>query len=220
MQFETIDVQGFAPAIQGMRHPLKSWDKSDSKKKNNEFIIGPKDLKLARTLIKSGTEHRKFLRMIYVWCDITAPQYFLAELDTYKIATVRNSTSLQHTGAKQPFTTKDFKIDLKENNKVNQAFLTCLSMVNFYREMYNATKDYTYFRLMRQLMPMGYEYQTMFSTNYETILTMYLQRRNHKLKEWSEIDSYNENGLPTSFRTWAKTLPHFKEMCLDALGVD
>ena len=109
MKFERTDVWGFEHAIRGMRNPLESWDKSDS-----EFIvsiIGKNDLELMQKLICAGSEHRKFMRQIMVSVDITAPSYFMAELDTYKIGTTRNSTSMQHKGTSHRYTIDDFEVD-------------------------------------------------------------------------------------------------------------
>lgn len=228
MKFKTLNVQGFAPALHGMRNPLRSWDKSDSITDEKGFWIGENDLELAQRLVKSGSEHRKFLRMINVWVDIEAPQYFLAEFDTYKIATTRNSTSLQHTGAKRDFVLKDFEMDVdfdvliglgEKGSDMVIALRTYLEIINRYRKLYNETKDYTYFRMIRQMLPMSYKYQITYHCNYETVLTTYLQRYNHKLTEWSGKDQWNTDGTPSSFVTWAGSLPYFKEMCLEPMGL-
>lgn len=228
MKFKTLNVQGFAPALHGMRNPLRSWDKSDSITDEKGLWIGENDLELAQRLVKSGSEHRKFLRMINVWVDIEAPQYFLAELDTYKISTTRNSTSLQHTGAKRDFVLKDFEMDIDLDTPIGFdevhsdmiiALTTYLEVINRYRKLYNETKDYTYFRILRQMLPMGYKYQITYHCNYETILTAYLQRYNHKLEEWSGKDQWNTDGTPGSFITWVESLPYFKKMCLEPMGL-
>lgn len=121
MKFEYTDVWGFEHAIRGCRNPLESWEKSDSDwethvdyNKNEvytKFAIGQNDLKLMQKLIKAGSEHRKFLRQIMVSVDITAPSYFMAELDTYKVGTTRNSTSMQHKGTSHRYTIDDFEVD-------------------------------------------------------------------------------------------------------------
>lgn len=248
MKFEKTEVWGFEHAIRGMRNPMNSWDKGDSgyidRRFNDQFYIGKNDLDLAQRLIKAGSEHRKFMRQIFVSVDITAPQYFFAELDTYKIGTVRNSTSMQHKGVSHRYTIDDFEVDeeIKElwRNGVSQKeianmyevkqaqvsvicrdekstsdkkelFEHCwyweqiLDTLNMLREKYLDTKDYKYFRLIRQLIPMGYLYTSTITMNYENLLNMYHQRKHHKLTEWSK-----------SFCDWVKTLPYAEELiCLE-----
>ena len=149
-----------------------------------------------RRLCKAGSDHRKFMRMIEVWTDVEAPNYITNELDTYKVATVRNSCSLQHKGASRDFLLEDFTIDdILDHHEDDIAFNAwylekyenVLKVMNHLRELYNNTKDYTYFRLLRQIMPMGYNYKATWSGNYEILLNIYEWRSNHKLKEWHEL---------------------------------
>lgn len=205
MKFEHTEVMNFEGAIRGMRNPLESWDKSDSYYGNNEiglesYVIGENDLELMQKLIKAGSEHRKFMRQIFVSVDITAPSYFFAELDTYKIGVVRNSTSMQHKGVSHRYTIDDFEVDenIKEVLRVWEQTLDTLNMI---RDKYLDTKDYKYFRLIRQLMPMGYLYTSTITMNYENIFAMVHQRKGHKLTEWSK-----------SFIDWARSLPYAQEL--------
>lgn len=199
MKFENTNVYNFEGAIESMRMPMMSHNKSDSfYDEDGCYIIGDADMKLAQNLIKGGSEHAKYLRTIYVNTVITCPQYFAAELDTYKIGTVRNSSSLMHKGASRDFTIDDFTFD--GNSSELQPII---EQINYYRQKYIETKDYKYFRLMRQMIPMGYNYTFSFSTNYSQLRNMWLQRVNnpHRLKEWTE-----------DFANWLSTLPYAEEL--------
>lgn len=199
MKFENTNVYNFEGAIESMRMPMMSHNKSDSfYDEDGYYIIGDADMKLAQNLIKGGSEHAKYLRTIYVNTVITCPQYFAAELDTYKIGTVRNSSSLMHKGASRDFTIDDFTFD--GNSSELQPII---DQINYYRQKYIETKDYKYFRLMRQMIPMGYNYTFSFSTNYSQLRNMWLQRVNnpHRLTEWTE-----------DFANWLSTLPYAEEL--------
>lgn len=217
MKFETLEISGFLPALHGMRHPLQSYHKNDSEiTKEGGIRIGDNDLELARKLVKGGTEHRKFLRQIMVWVDVTAPQYFVAEMDTYKIGTSRNSTSLQHKGMSRPYEKKDFTIENGLHMEgVDEHWEETLRILETLRSKFNQTLDYRYFRMMRQIMPQGYNYTFTWSGSYENVLNMYHQRKHHKMIEWSGGSMYNGDGTPASFVTWAESLPIFKKMCLE-----
>ena len=223
MKFENTEVFNFEGALRGMRNPKNSWNKSDSYYGNNEvglesYVIGPNDLQLAQTLIRAGSEHRKFMRQIFVSVDITAPQYFWTELDTYKVGTVRNSTSMQHKGVSHKYTIDDFEVDenvkevlrgVNDTSENKELFEICwywrqtLNDLNILRDKYLETKDYKYFRMIRQLMPMGYLYKSTVTMNYENLLAICSkgQRRFHRLTEWSK-----------SFIDWARTLPYAQEL--------
>lgn len=173
-------------------------------------LIGNSDMKLAKNLIRAGASDAKFLRQIEVSVDITAPAYWLAELDTYKIATVRNSTSLQHKGMSRDYNLFDFTIDKislvpKDDNGIlcesERDLQTIIDLINKYRQLYKQTKNYTYFRVMRQLIPMGYNYTITFTTNYAVVRNMYQQRHNHRLTEWS-----------VDFCDWVKNLPYANDL--------
>jgi len=203
MKLENIRVYGILDAVRGMRNPLNSWAKNDTTctfdptyGNVTSVKFGPNDEKLCRALTHGGSPHRKFLRQISVTMDITAPTYWWAEMDTYKISTTRNSCSLQHKGASREYTIDDFtfdgpdyptknSIDLFENSQLEKDKSTMLEIVNRWRNKYIENKDdYTYFRIMRQFIPMGYNYKATWSGNYEILLNIYEWRKNHKLVEW------------------------------------
>lgn len=198
MEFLNTQVFNLQGAFRGMRQPLQSFDKSDSCNFFNSFIIGEKDMELAQNLLSSGSSSDdKFMRQIFVTVDIVAPSYFLSELDTYKVATTRNSSSLQHKGMSRDYTLDDFTFDEKDNFDLNQI----IDIINKYRRLYKETNDYKYFRMMRQLMPMGYEYNITWTANYEVLRNIYFQRKNHRLKEWSE-----------DFMGWIDDLPYSEQL--------
>ena len=234
MKFENTEVWGFEHAIRGMRNPLESWGKSDSGCKlycsvegvcvekpcsydncngctTTEYIIGKNDLELMQKLIKAGSEHRKFLRQIFVAVDITAPLYFFKELDTYKVGTVANSTSTMHKLASTPITLDCFEMDDFEDCKddsnvyVSAIWIESITRLEKLRQKYNATKDKRYWKELIRLLPESWLQKRTITMNYENILNMYRQRKNHKLTEWSK-----------SFCDWVKTLPYAEELiCLE-----
>ena len=209
IKFETNDVWGFEWAFKGMRNPMNSWDKSDSNWLFQE--IGENDLALARKLINAGSEHRKFLRQIYVSVDITAPLYFFKEFDTYKIGTVANSTSTMHKIHSKEFTLEDFSCEHLINepfpvtDEYVETYLDCMTetirALNCARRMFLETKDKKYWWQMVQLLPSSYNQTRTVTMTYENIYTMRQQRRGHKLDEW-RID----------FFIWSDGLPHLKEL--------
>ena len=223
MKFENTEVWGFKHALRGMRNPLESWDKSDTFINGNcgtdcscencsqtEGIeIGERDLFLMQKLIKAGSEHRKFLRQIFVAVDITAPLYFFKELDTYKVGTVSNSTSTMHKLASTPITIDCFEMGdftpLIDNFKIDLSWRTVVSYLEQLRQRYNETKDKRYWKELIRLLPESWLQKRTITMNYENILNMYQQRKNHKLTEWSK-----------SFCDWVKTLPYAEELiCLE-----
>ena len=234
MKFENTEVWGFEHAIRGMRNPLESWNKSDSGCKlycsvegvcvekpcsydncngctTTEYIIGKNDLALMQKLIKAGSEHRKFLRQIFVVVDITAPLYFFKELDTYKVGTAANSTSTMHKLASTPITIDCFEMDDFEDCKddsnvyVSAIWIENITRLEKLRQTYNATKDKRYWKELIRLLPESWLQKRTITMNYENILNMYRQRKNHKLTEWSK-----------SFCDWVKTLPYAEELiCLE-----
>ena len=200
MQIENIGVFGMVEALRGMRNPLNSWHKADStvvfSPENGGVVsvdIGPNDRKLCAALCRGGQPHRKFLRQISVTMDITAPTYWWAEMDTYKVGTTRNSCSVQHKGASRDLTEEDFTFDRLEQYPKDEQFLLAddvgeiIDIVNRWRQKYVETKDYKYFRLMRQFLPMGYNYRATWSGTYETLRNIWEWRHNHKLNEWHEL---------------------------------
>ena len=209
IKFETNDVWGFEWAFKGMRNPMNSWDKSDSNWLFQE--IGENDLALAKKLINAGSEHRKFLRQIYVSVDITAPLYWWKEFDTYKIGTVANSCSTMHKIHEKEFTLDDFSCEhlidepFPVTDEYVETYLDCMTdtikALNCARRMFLETKDKKYWWQIIQLLPSSYNQTRTVTMTYENIYTMRQQRKNHKLDEW-RIDFFN----------WSDELPHLKEL--------
>ena len=198
IKFETNDVWGFEWAFKGMRNPMNSWDKSDSSWLFQE--IGENDLALARKLITAGSEHRKFLRQIYVSVDITAPLYWWKEFDTYKVGTVANSCSTMHKIHAKEFTIDDFSHEHLDYISLGYLY-KLIDHLNYVREDYLETKSKDKWWQMIQLLPSSYNQTRTVTMTYENIYTMRQQRKGHKLDEWS-IDFFN----------WSDELPHLKEL--------
>ena len=222
MKFENTEVWGFKHAVRGMRNPLESWDKSDTFINGNcgtdcscencsqtEGIeIGERDLFLMQKLIKARSEHRKFLRQIFVSVDITAPLYWWKEFDTHKVGTVSNSTSTMHKLASTPITTDCFEMGNFEGLRlfdISTVWETLIFDLERLRKLYNETKDKQYWKELIRLLPESWLQKRTITMNYENILNMYQQRKYHKLTEWSK-----------SFCDWVKTLPYAEELiCLE-----
>lgn len=192
---------GFESAIIGMRNPLNSWQKSDSDFSRN--VIGEKDMELCKKLIASGSEHRKFLRMIHIQVDVDAPLYWWKEYDTYKVGTVANSCSTMHTIHKYAFSSWMFSTEHLESKESKELFEKTIDTLNLLRVRYLNTKDKETWYEMIQLLPSSFMQIRTLDLNYETLITMYNQRKNHKLHEWY------------IFCAWVTTLPYMKEF-LDA----
>lgn len=218
MKFENTEVSNFEGALRGMRNPMNSWDKSDSRWGYNlninkpVYIIGKKDLQLAQRLIKSGSEHRKFMRQIFVSVDITAPLFWWKEFDTYKIGTVRNSCSTMHKIHVKSFERDDFThigID-KVGEIIQKTFNKVLETLEYCRVKFNETKDKKYWRAIIELLPDGYNMRATITLDYENLLGMCSkgQRRFHKQNEWSGLDYSSEKN----FISWARTLPYAQEL--------
>lgn len=203
--------------IRGMRNPMNSWEKSDSEwvpqfdtvqgPVTGEFIIGPNDYALMKNLRNAGTDHRKFMRMITVYLDITAPLYWWKEFDTYKVGTVANSCSTMHKIAAKEFTLEDFSCEHLFHN-INDTemwfdidFLKVLDNTIFYlnkaRELYLKTKDKKYWWQMIQLLPSSYNQKRTVMLNYEVLANIYKSRRHHKLDCWHTLCDFIEE-LPYS----------------------
>ena len=199
IKIENIETFGWEAAIRGMRNPLNSWSKNDSSWSDTTFSLGPNDFDLAYRLIKAGPEHRKFLRMIYVSMDITAPLYLFKEADTYKVGTVANSCSTMHRLHIKRFCREDFSIEHLENCN-EEHWMVCMdnviSSLNVAREKYLETKDKKYWWQMIQLLPSSYNQLRTFDCNYEVILTILKQRKGHKLDEWHEFRRIMFEELP------------------------
>ena len=200
IKVEAIEVFGIEGAMRGMRNPLNSWDKADTTVSDDILEIGENDLNLATRLIKAGTEHRKFLRMIHVQMDIIAPLYWWKEADTYKVGTTTNSCSTMHKIAAKEFTLDDFShehlIDDQddfenENGQISSykdfLYYDVLDVLNTARRQYLETKDKKYWWQMIQLLPSSYNQQRTWDMSMETLLSILHQRKNHKLDEWNEF---------------------------------
>ena len=202
IKIEKTCVEGWQAAVRGLRNPLNSWSKSDSRFDWNkcEYHIGENDLALMKRLSKAGSDHAKFLRMINVTCDITAPLYWWKEYDTYKVGTVANSCSTMHTIHKKPFELSDFSWE--ELTEANLKVLEWLiEVLNANRERYNATKNKEDWIQMIQLLPTSYEQKRTVQLNYQVLKNMYHSRKGHKLKEWKILCD------------WIEKLPYFMEVC-------
>lgn len=200
IKVEAIEVFGIEGAMRGMRNPLNSWDKADTTVSDDILEIGENDLNLATRLIKAGTEHRKFLRMIHVQMDVTAPLYWWKEADTYKVGTTTNSCSTMHKIAAKEFTLDDFShehlIDDQddfenENGQISSykdfLYYDILDVLNTARRQYLETKDKKYWWQMIQLLPSSYNQRRTWDMSMETLLSILHQRKNHKLDEWNEF---------------------------------
>jgi len=196
IRIENTEVTGWQAALRGMRNPMNSWDKSDSIFVP-EYIsaIGENDLKLMKQLIKAGTDHSKFMRMITVTVDITAPLYWWKEFDTYKVGTVRNSCSTMHKIHAKEFTKDDFSYENVLDDVATIDY--SLGRLNYARSKYLETKDKRYWYSMIQFLPSSYNQKATVQINYAVLRNMYHGRKNHKLDEWS-----------VGFCNWIKTLPH------------
>ena len=227
IKIENVEVFGWEAAIRGMRNPLNSWDKSDScwlpltvdDGSKLEFFAGNNDLTLMKKLAAAGTDHRKFMRMINVTCDITAPRYWWTEFDTYKVSTVRNSCSTMHTIAEKEFTLDDFSWEhlftrdfqtygIYDNDDQQTVYLqasalevlnTVIQALNAYRRAYLVSQkaNKALWWQMIQLLPQSYNQRATVQMNYEVLANMYHSRKNHKLDEWRKFCEWG-GGLPYS----------------------
>lgn len=190
--------------IMGTRNPLNSWDRSDSEFTFNSKYpgLGSNDFDLMMRLSRAGTDHRKFMRMIVVYVDITAPMYWLIEFDTYKVGTVSNSTSKMHRLTYKPFEISDFSFEHLICNK-SEAFFgsdkvkSLVDNLNQLRNYYLETKDKHYWYSILQLLPCSYNQKCTVMLNYEVLANIYKSRKGHKLDEWKEFCEWIES-LPYS----------------------
>lgn len=199
IKIENVEIYGWEAAIRGMRNPMNSWDRSDSTFEGG-LNIGENDLKLMKNLVRSGSDHSKFMRMIAVTLDITAPRYWWTELDTYKVGTVRNSCSTMHKIHEKEFTLDDFSHEHLSSGNVD---LLCniIDRLNIEREAYLKTGLYNEMRKhmwwqMIQLLPQSYNQRATVQLNYAVLKNMYHSRKEHKLNEWRD------------FCKWIETLPY------------
>ena len=217
IQIENTNTYGWEPAIRGMRNPMNSWDKSDTfscwekeycagclfatgEGHCDNFhgdipIIGPNDLSLMKKLVNAGSDHSKFMRMLTVYCDLTAPLYWWKEYDTYKVGTVANSCSTMHKIHAKEFTLDDFSHEHLDHWSI-VALEGVIRMLNHNREKFLETGDKTYWWQMIQLLPSSYNQKRTVELNYAVLRNMYHARKNHKLDEWH------------TFCEWVETLPY------------
>ena len=189
-----IEVSNFKGAFRGLRNPLNSWHLSDSyTDENGSYILGEKDLDLARRMIKGGPDESKFLRQIFVSMDITAPLYWWKEMDTYKVATVANSTSTMHKITSKEITEDDFSFDDDWDLIFNLAKGSIVESCENLRQKYLNTQDKRYWRALIQLLPEGYNQTRTWTANYQVLRNIYFARRNHKLIEWHTFCEMIEN---------------------------
>ena len=184
IKVERLSAMNFENAIRGARNPMNSWDRSDSyyDEKGN-YILGENDLSLAKRLARAGSDHRKYLRQIFVTVDITAPLYWWKEFDTYKVATVANSTSTMHKIQAKEFTREDFSCDRMSDTAL-AALDALIGVLESQRQKYLETHERCYWDDMIQLLPSSYHQLRTVTMNYETLINIYYARRNHKLPEW------------------------------------
>lgn len=180
MKFENVEVGGMEAAMRGMRNPHRSWGRSDTVFSQ----VGENDSELGVSLARAGSEHRKYLRMVQVWVDITAPRYWWTEFDTYKVGVTRNSCSTMNDIRKRAFSDKDFAQQLPYG----------------WIDVLNNAREKGDLRRVKALLPEGYLQAATINANYESLLTMWLQRKGHRLPEWAE------------FREWVQTLPFMKTL--------
>lgn len=202
IKIENVAVMNFEGAIRGARNPMNSWDKIDSfYDENGQYILGENDLSLAKRLCKAGSDHRKFIRQILVSVDITAPIYWWKEFDTYKVATVANSTSTMHKIHSKPFETKDFSCDKLTDDGMAE-LKRIIEFLEGARQRFIENKSKADWYDLIQLLPEGYNQTRTVTMNYENLLNMYFARRTHKLDEWHE------------YCDWILSLPYTKELFL------
>lgn len=227
LKIENYEVMGWEHAIRGMRNPMNSWEQSDSGWDESsvddngevisiladwygdyEYYIGPNDQKLMKNLRNAGTDHRKFMRMLTVYLDITAPLYWWKEFDTYKVGTVANSCSTMHKIHSSEMFEDDFSYEdifaehdeYKGDDGIHMAYCVAqhtIMALNRLRYMYNTTKEKKYWRAMIQLLPSSYNQKRTVMLNYEVLANIYKSRKNHKLDEWHVLCDWIEK-LPYS----------------------
>ena len=204
-----MEVGGFYPALMGMRHPMNSWEKSDSVfLPDNNVLIGQNDMKLARNLVNAGSEHSKFLRQIQVWANVNMPRYWWSEMDTYKFGTKNSCSTMHKLFSKDTVITTEQFVYCKEDLDVLKIVVFNLNKLRIEwlrakEKGDNATANQCLVRAKR-LLPEGFLQLRMWNTNYAEILNIYNQREHHRLKEeWQEV-----------FCGWALTLPYFQQLCI------
>lgn len=200
IKIERTSVANFENAMRGARNPLNSWARYDSTiDAKGNFVFGENDLNLAKRLCKAGSDHRKFVRMIFVSVDVTAPMYWWKEYDTYKVGTVANSTSTMHKITSKPFELSDFSVD-HMNEEGIEAMTQLVATLENLRLRYLETNDKSIWYTIIQLLPSSYNQMRTCTLNYENLCNIYYARRNHKLEEWH------------TYCRWIEQLPYFKDL--------
>ena len=202
IKLERTSVMNLENAMRGARNPMNSWGRMDSSyDADGNFCLGPNDLDLGRRLRKAGSDHRKFIRQIFVSVDITAPLYWWKEYDTYKVATVANSTSTMHKIHSKAFELDDFSHDhlTKDSLEFMGVIIDRLESI---RQKFVAEKKKEDWYDLIQLLPSSYNQMRTCTMNYETLVNIYFARRNHKLQEWH------------TFCHWIESLPYAKELII------
>ncbi|HIS77526.1 MAG TPA: hypothetical protein IAB51_12075 [Candidatus Merdivicinus excrementipullorum] len=197
---QRTSVMNFENAVRGARNPLNSWDRMDSFfDENGNFVFGPNDLSLARRLCRAGSDHRKFIRQIFVSVDITAPLYWWKEFDTYKVGTVANSTSTMHKIHAKPFERADFSTDHMTPATLAQMD-SLIEYLEGLRLQYVETKDKALWYDIIQLLPSSYNQMRTCTLNYENLINIHRARKAHKLEEWH------------TFCHWIESLPYADDL--------
>lgn len=200
LTLKNTSVMNFENAIRGARNPLNSWGRMDSHTEpDGSFVFGPNDLDLAMRLAKAGSDHRKYLRMVFVSVDVSAPLYWWKEYDTYKVATVANSTSTMHKIHSKPFSMDDFSCDHMTDGTKKFMEIVVAELENI-RLRFKETKSKDDWYDMIQLLPSSYNQMRTCTFNYETLINIYRARKNHKLAEWH------------TFCDWIETLPYAEQL--------
>ena len=200
LTLKNTSVMNFENAIRGARNPMNSWGRMDSHTEpDGTFVFGPNDLDLAMRLAKAGSDHRKYLRMVFVSVDVTAPLYWWKEYDTYKVATVTNSTSTMHKIHSKPFSIDDFSCDHMTDG-TKKFMETVVAELENIRLRFKETKSKDDWYDMIQLLPSSYNQMRTCTFNYETLINIYRARKNHKLAEWH------------TFCDWIETLPYAEQL--------
>ena len=200
LTLKNTSVMNFENAIRGARNPMNSWGRMDSHTEpDGSFVFGPNDLDLAMRLARAGSDHRKYLRMVFVSVDVTAPLYWWKEYDTYKVATVANSTSTMHKIHSKPFSMDDFSCDHMTDG-TKKFMETVVAELENIRLRFKETKSKEDWYDMIQLLPSSYNQMRTCTFNYETLINIYRARKNHKLAEWH------------TFCDWIETLPYAEQL--------
>jgi len=208
IKIERTSVMNFDNAMRGARNPLNSWARYDSSfDEDGNFVFGENDLSLAKRLCSAGTDHRKFVRMIFVSVDVTAPLYWWKEYDTYKVSTVANSTSTMHKITSKPFELSDFSVD-HMNEEGLKAMESIIETLEDLRLRYIETKDKELWYTIIQLLPASYNQMRTCTLSYENLCNIYYARRNHKLEEWH------------TYCDWIKGLPYFSDLFIQEEAKD